>query len=233
MRSKNSNRIMEMEIRPNKLTKEEEPHLSGAYIRSLVKQLSSSRSKEPMKDEASQDHSQPQNQSPPPHPTPTFTTTSITTQEAGEEEAPHQQALPRKASEHGRGQKRDCDCTQNPQSSHEGAAAAAAAAAAAKPNTHITSSTTISKQHDMEWNDTVNLVTSAWWSKFLKKMEGGVEESRDGGERDDLHAIGEIFDVPPCFYEGFGLENKENNFMEQHLCDNYRNEDYSEDALPR
>ncbi|XP_020083971.1 uncharacterized protein LOC109707239 [Ananas comosus] len=91
----------------------------------------------------------------------------------------------------------------------------------------------IVEQHDMEWNDTVNLVTSAWWSKFLKKMEGGVEESRDGGERDDLHAIGEIFDVPPCFYEGFGLENKENNFMEQHLCDNYRNEDYSEDALPR
>ncbi|GMJ07571.1 hypothetical protein like AT5G21280 [Hibiscus trionum] len=33
----------------------------------------------------------------------------------------------------------------------------------------------LGEQHQMEWNDTMNLVTSAWWFKFLKKMELGNE----------------------------------------------------------
>ncbi|KAL4336170.1 hypothetical protein GQ457_07G045430 [Hibiscus cannabinus] len=31
----------------------------------------------------------------------------------------------------------------------------------------------LGEQHQMEWDDTVNLVTSAWWFKFLKTMELG------------------------------------------------------------
>uniref|UniRef100_A0ACD5Y823 Uncharacterized protein n=1 Tax=Avena sativa TaxID=4498 RepID=A0ACD5Y823_AVESA len=33
----------------------------------------------------------------------------------------------------------------------------------------------IGQQHDVEWSDTVNLVTSAWWSKLLESIEGGGE----------------------------------------------------------
>ncbi|KAF2939629.1 hypothetical protein DAI22_03g209800 [Oryza sativa Japonica Group] len=32
----------------------------------------------------------------------------------------------------------------------------------------------IGEQHDIEWSDTVNLVTSAWWSKLLDTVEGGA-----------------------------------------------------------
>jgi hypothetical protein len=34
----------------------------------------------------------------------------------------------------------------------------------------------IGQQHDVEWSDTVNLVTSAWWSKLLESIEGGGGE---------------------------------------------------------
>ncbi|KAM0914803.1 hypothetical protein ACQ4PT_011280 [Festuca glaucescens] len=33
----------------------------------------------------------------------------------------------------------------------------------------------IGQQHDVEWSDTMNLVTSAWWSKLLESIEGGGE----------------------------------------------------------
>ncbi|CAM0950143.1 unnamed protein product [Alopecurus aequalis] len=33
----------------------------------------------------------------------------------------------------------------------------------------------IGQQHDVEWSDTVNLVTSAWWSKLLDIIEGDGE----------------------------------------------------------
>ncbi|OMO86421.1 hypothetical protein COLO4_21169 [Corchorus olitorius] len=41
----------------------------------------------------------------------------------------------------------------------------------------------LGEQHQMEWNDKMNLVTSAWWFKFLKTMELGPEvkaEDDDG-----------------------------------------------------
>ncbi|KAL2544706.1 uncharacterized protein Fot_13939 [Forsythia ovata] len=37
----------------------------------------------------------------------------------------------------------------------------------------------IGEQHQMEWNDTMNLVTSAWWFKFLKAMEISPEEKTE------------------------------------------------------
>ncbi|KAM6559394.1 hypothetical protein CsatA_028633 [Cannabis sativa] len=38
----------------------------------------------------------------------------------------------------------------------------------------------IGEQHQMEWSDTMNLVTSAWWFKFLRSMENeSNDESHD------------------------------------------------------
>ncbi|CAM0877820.1 unnamed protein product [Alopecurus aequalis] len=31
----------------------------------------------------------------------------------------------------------------------------------------------VGERHDIEWSDTVNLVTSVWWSKLLESVEGG------------------------------------------------------------
>ncbi|XP_019179125.1 PREDICTED: uncharacterized protein LOC109174342 [Ipomoea nil] len=39
----------------------------------------------------------------------------------------------------------------------------------------------IGEQHQMEWNDTLNFVTSAWWFKFFKTMEIGPAEDQDYG----------------------------------------------------
>ena len=39
----------------------------------------------------------------------------------------------------------------------------------------------IGKQHDVEWNDNLNSVTSAWWSEFLKV----VEESDDSEGKEE------------------------------------------------
>ncbi|GFQ07477.1 hypothetical protein PHJA_002891800 [Phtheirospermum japonicum] len=38
----------------------------------------------------------------------------------------------------------------------------------------------IGEQYQMEWNDTLNLVNSAWWFKFLKAMELSPEDQKDG-----------------------------------------------------
>lgn len=38
----------------------------------------------------------------------------------------------------------------------------------------------IGDQYQMEWNDTLNLVNSAWWFKFLKAME--ITPENQGGE---------------------------------------------------
>ncbi|KAK8581887.1 hypothetical protein V6N12_072093 [Hibiscus sabdariffa] len=46
----------------------------------------------------------------------------------------------------------------------------------------------LGEQHQMEWDDTVNLVTSAWWFKFLKTMELG-----DGSQPFD-----QVMEFPAC-----------------------------------
>ncbi|KAL3650907.1 hypothetical protein CASFOL_007310 [Castilleja foliolosa] len=38
----------------------------------------------------------------------------------------------------------------------------------------------IGEQYQMEWNDTLNLVNSAWWFKFLKAMELSPEDQKGG-----------------------------------------------------
>lgn len=54
----------------------------------------------------------------------------------------------------------------------------------------------IGDQHDMEWNDTLNLVTSAWWFKFLKNMEPIPETNEDG-----FHWFDGVMDIPTWFGE--------------------------------
>lgn len=54
----------------------------------------------------------------------------------------------------------------------------------------------IGEQHDMEWNDTVNLVTSAWWFKFLKTMESGKEERTLEYQDHGLPMVDDLMDIP-------------------------------------
>ncbi|KAK1313022.1 hypothetical protein QJS10_CPA06g02541 [Acorus calamus] len=57
----------------------------------------------------------------------------------------------------------------------------------------------IGEKHEMEWNDTMNLVTSAWWSRFFDSMEGGgPAEVGDGGFGVLDH---QLADVPDWLYE--------------------------------
>ena len=40
----------------------------------------------------------------------------------------------------------------------------------------------LGEQYQMEWNDTMNLLTSAWWFKFLKNMERGAPQVKTEGD---------------------------------------------------
>ena len=52
----------------------------------------------------------------------------------------------------------------------------------------------IGEQHQMEWNDNLNLATSAWWFKFLKTVEIGPEAANV--EDDGFHPFDEVMDYP-------------------------------------
>lgn len=85
----------------------------------------------------------------------------------------------------------------------------------------------IGEQHQMEWNDRLNLVTSAWWFKFLKAMEIGPEEKGDENDEDDgYHLFEEVMEFPAW------LKGSDESCFEQHL-DDCCSEDYFHDpALP-
>ena len=83
----------------------------------------------------------------------------------------------------------------------------------------------IGEQHQMEWNDTMNLATSAWWFKFLKTMELGSPDDKVEAE-DEYHPFHEVMEFSA------GLDANE-SYFQQHLYD-YGSEDYFQDpALPR
>ncbi|XP_027083291.2 uncharacterized protein [Coffea arabica] len=80
----------------------------------------------------------------------------------------------------------------------------------------------IGEQHQMEWNDTLNLVTSAWWFKFLKTMEIDPEEK---AEEYGNFPFDEVMEFPSWL-------NANESCLEQHLND-YCFDDYMQDpALP-
>lgn len=84
----------------------------------------------------------------------------------------------------------------------------------------------ISEQHQMEWNDTLNLVTSARWFKFLKTMEIGPEDEKVAHEDDDggYNPFDQVMEFPPW------LINANESCC---LQDDHFSEDYLQDpALP-
>lgn len=52
----------------------------------------------------------------------------------------------------------------------------------------------LGEKYQMEWNDTMNLVTSAWWFKFLKNMEHGETDFKT--EDDACHIFEEVMEFP-------------------------------------
>ncbi|XP_031109888.1 uncharacterized protein LOC116014026 isoform X2 [Ipomoea triloba] len=53
----------------------------------------------------------------------------------------------------------------------------------------------IGEQHQMEWNDALNFVTSAWWFKFLKTMEISPGEEQNG-EDYGCYPFHEVMEFP-------------------------------------
>ncbi|OAY26950.1 uncharacterized protein LOC110602862 [Manihot esculenta] len=80
----------------------------------------------------------------------------------------------------------------------------------------------IGELHQMEWNDTMNLVTSAWWFKFLKTMDSDPEVKT---EDDCYHPFDQIMEFPAWL-------NANDGCLQQHF-DDYCSQDYYHDqALP-
>ncbi|KAJ1697632.1 hypothetical protein LUZ63_006144 [Rhynchospora breviuscula] len=91
----------------------------------------------------------------------------------------------------------------------------------------------IGEKHDIEWNDTVNLVTSAWWSKFLKSLEGEEEESTREGVESKGCVLDEASNAPTFFDDTLAQELNTANAFEEQLF-GYYPADHMEDAdLPQ
>ncbi|OWM69326.1 hypothetical protein CDL15_Pgr003927 [Punica granatum] len=83
----------------------------------------------------------------------------------------------------------------------------------------------IGERHQMEWNDRMNLVTSAWWFEFLKGVEADDEEvvkraaeeycSGGGG----FQVFDEVMEFPPWLGSG-------ESCLQQHLVDDCFSDDY-------
>ncbi|PIA43084.1 hypothetical protein AQUCO_02000495v1 [Aquilegia coerulea] len=81
----------------------------------------------------------------------------------------------------------------------------------------------IGEQHQMEWNDTLNIVDSAWWSKFASTMEMKQEK---GDEDDEFNVFDEVMEFPDW------MNANENSFLQQHLENNSLEDYLEEPALP-
>ncbi|KAM3282266.1 putative protein isoform X1 [Capsicum chacoense] len=71
----------------------------------------------------------------------------------------------------------------------------------------------IGEQHEMEWNDSLNLATSAWWFKFLKAMEIGPDE-KNIAEDYGCYPFAEVMEFPAWF-------NPNETCLQQHVDDTY------------
>lgn len=72
----------------------------------------------------------------------------------------------------------------------------------------------LGEKHQIEWNDTINLMTSARWCSFLKNME--MEED----EGDEFYGFDQVMEFPPWLING--NENsclQEHNFHDAYLQD--------------
>ncbi|XP_022751770.1 uncharacterized protein LOC111300394 [Durio zibethinus] len=80
----------------------------------------------------------------------------------------------------------------------------------------------LGEQHQMEWNDTMNLVTSAWWFKFLKTVELGPELK---AEDDGSQPFDQVLEFPAWL-------NTNDSCLQQHFNDVCPNYCFQDPALP-
>lgn len=90
----------------------------------------------------------------------------------------------------------------------------------------------IGEQHDMEWNDTLNLVTSARWFKYLKTMDTSPESNEERGDEEGFHWFDEVMDIPAWLTDGVVGNPSESYFLQQHLDDFYSEDMMQDAALP-
>ncbi|XP_040999169.1 uncharacterized protein LOC121244979 [Juglans microcarpa x Juglans regia] len=79
----------------------------------------------------------------------------------------------------------------------------------------------IGEQHQMEWNDTMNIVRSAWWFKFWKTMELGAPEVKVEADDDGYHPFDEVMEFPAWL-------NANESCLQQRLTEDY----FDDPALP-
>lgn len=96
----------------------------------------------------------------------------------------------------------------------------------------------IGEKHDIEWNDTVNFVTSAWWSNFLKTLEGGEGESTtlEGTveSKGSNYVLAEALNAPICFDDVLGQEvNPTSSTFEEQLFGYYQADHMEGADLPQ
>ncbi|XP_010695730.2 uncharacterized protein LOC104908334 [Beta vulgaris subsp. vulgaris] len=75
----------------------------------------------------------------------------------------------------------------------------------------------IGEQHQIEWDDTLNLVKSAWWLKYLKTVDFGKEMKGSYDEYGNNYYHGpyeEFMEFPPWLNA-----NNDESFLQQHLDD--------------
>ncbi|KAJ6743322.1 E1A-BINDING PROTEIN P400-LIKE [Salix viminalis] len=77
----------------------------------------------------------------------------------------------------------------------------------------------IGEQHQMEWNDTMNLVTSAWWFKFMRTMELDPEVKT---EDDGCHPFEQVMEFPAWL----------NPNDQQYVNDHFPRDYFHDAALP-
>ncbi|KAK9073856.1 hypothetical protein SSX86_006450 [Deinandra increscens subsp. villosa] len=79
----------------------------------------------------------------------------------------------------------------------------------------------LGEQHQIEWNDTVNLVTSARWCSFLNTMKIEAEEG------DEFHQFDQIMEFPPWL-----INANESSCLEQHFDDYFSDAYFQDPDLP-
>ncbi|KAE8667062.1 F-box protein CPR30-like [Hibiscus syriacus] len=83
----------------------------------------------------------------------------------------------------------------------------------------------LGEQHQMKWDDTVNLVTSAWWFKYLKTMELGAPEVK-AEEADGYRPFDQVMEFPAWL-------NANDACLQHHFTDICPDDYYFQDpALP-
>lgn len=97
----------------------------------------------------------------------------------------------------------------------------------------------IGQQHDIEWSDTMNLVTSAWWSKLLESIEdkgNGTVVDQEAGGAANVTEDPSLVDMPDWVSGSLGhvaTQESNSDFPGIHLDDYYHQDEDVSLALPR